>query len=105
MSVLDQNCLVDVFVDANLDPECEGTDGELTVADNMITGYVFADIDADGRLDVTGEILADGSISGGFALTGGAAYATYTGNVISTGFEGDWVDDFGCTGTWEANKR
>ncbi len=93
------------MVDADQGPECEETDGSLTVASNVITGTVVNPVDST-NLDVTGQIQADGAITGGFAFSGGASFATYTGSVISTGdFEGDWQDEFGCMGTWVGVKN
>jgi len=100
--VLDGDYLVDVSVSPNLGPECNDTGGQLNVTGNTITGTVVAG--ADGNLNVTGTIEADGSISGGFAFSSGAPYATYTGMVNGAMLEGDWQDQFGCSGTWAATK-
>jgi len=96
---------VDVMVNPDQGPECEETDGSLTVASNVITGTVVNPSDLT-DLDVTGQIQADGTITGGFAFSGGASFATYMGSVLSTGdLEGDWEDEFGCVGTWFATKN
>ncbi len=100
----DGSYAIDVEIYPDNGPECEETVGQMMVSNNVITGTVVNPSDIT-DLEITGTINADGSISGGFALSGGASYATYTGNVLSTGdLEGEWIDEFGCSGPWTAIK-
>jgi|GEM_PF-3171790 len=99
---LNGDYIVDITVLASLGSECDDSGGQLTVSNgNTITGAVSAG--ADGTLTVSGTIEADGSITGGFAFSGGAEYATYSGMVDGASLRGDWQDQFGCSGTWVAN--
>ena len=101
----DGTYVIDVELNPNQGPECEETGGEMVVDNNVITGTVVNPTDQS-NLNITGQIQTDGTISGGFAFSGGSSFATYTGSVISTGdFEGDWEDEFGCIGTWAAVKN
>lgn len=80
-------------------PEC-GTDaqGTLTVTGRTITGIV------DDQYIVSGTIASDGTITGGFALSGGSTFADFDGMLDGAALVGTWSDIRGCSGTWRADK-
>jgi len=59
----------------------------------------------DGDLATTGTINSDLRITGGFAFSGGAKFADYTGTVVGEELAGEWEDFRGCLGPWLAEKR
>lgn len=80
-------------------PECAPAEGILIVTGTTVSGTV------DGDLAITGTINSDLSITGGFAFSGGAKFADYTGMVEGEVLAGEWEDFRGCSGPWRAEKR
>lgn len=80
-------------------PECGNGEGTLTVTGTTLTGIV------DDLYIVSGTIASDGTITGGFALSGGSTFADFEGMLDGAALVGTWSDIRGCSGTWRADKE
>lgn len=78
---------------------CSDATGNLTLTDGAITGTAVT-TDNGTVFDISGSVADDGVLSGGFA-TSGQTIVMFEGSIVGTSGSGDWVDEFGCMGTWE----
>jgi len=80
---------------------CGDASGTLTITDGVLEGAALS----TGGLsyEISGEVGSDGSVAGGFAISGQNA-ASFEGTFDETSGSGTWVDIVECSGTWEANR-
>ena len=87
-------------LDVNGGP-CGDASGSMTVMDGEMVGSVLT---TNGNsLAIDGTIADNGNVEGGFAL-GTNAIASFSGSFSGNGGGGDWEDNFGCNGTWTAER-
>ena len=80
---------------------CSDATGTLTLTDGVVSGSAVT-TDNGTVFDISGSVADDGVLSGGFA-TSGQTIVMFEVSIVGMSGAGDWVDDFGCMGTWEAS--
>jgi len=79
---------------------CGDATGLMTIENSELSGSVLS---TNGSVfNISGNVAADGSVTGGFAQAGENA-ATFEGNFTANAATGTWFDIFECMGTWEAD--
>jgi len=80
---------------------CGDGTGTMTLSEGVISGSALS---TNGNtFDITGNIAADGTVEGGFAVSGELA-VNFEGSVTGTEGSGTWKDLLECEGTWSVVK-
>jgi len=75
----------------------------VTIAGSKVSGLVITDASfAEG---ISGAVSQDGLVSGNTADVHGNLTAIFTGTLAGNAGSGQWVDVYGCYGTFRINRQ
>lgn len=80
---------------------CGDASGTMTVTDSRVSGMVATT--TGNALGLTGSVDSNGRIVGGFAL-GDEVEVSFEGTISAASGSGTWRSNYGCTGTWSADR-